>query len=439
MIPPNLKRIALLSLHTSPLATLGGKKTGGMNVYVREIARVMGQYEIAVDVFTREMSPETCGRIEVIGKNSRLIYLPAGPPETLDPSAIYRHIPEFRDALLDFTEKNDHQYDVIFSHYWLSGWVALELKALWNIPVVQMFHTLGRMKDRIAEMDRVMDTPTIGLHERNIRVSVETDIMNRADRLIAATPAESRQMLWLYRANRRKIDIVPPGVDLTHFRPLDMALAKEKIGLSSDQRMLVFVGRIEPLKAVDTICEALALLKDDDPAKLKNICIQIVGGDPQDRTTSNKEMNRLRILCDRLGLNDVVLFIGAKEQDILPYYYNAAEALMMPSDYESFGMVALEAMACGTPVIASQVGGLAFLVKDDVTGFHVPIREPHALAERIHVLLGNAEMRQQMGQNARKVAESYSWERIAQQLLDVFGEILPKPTPLNCEAGSCNC
>jgi D-inositol-3-phosphate glycosyltransferase len=375
----------------------------------------------------------------VIGKNARLIFLPAGPPETLDPSAIYRHIPEFRDALLNFADINQYQYDVIFSHYWLSGWVALELKEIWNVPVVQMFHTLGRMKDRIAEMDRVMDTPTIGLHERNIRVSVETDLMNRADRLIAATPAESRQMLWLYRANRRKIDIVPPGVDLEHFRPLDMILAKEKIGLSPDQRMLVFVGRIEPLKAVDTICEALALLKNDDPRMLKNICIQIVGGDPDDRTVSNMEMNRLRALCDQLGLNDVVLFICAKDQSVLPYYYNAAEALIMPSDYESFGMVALEAMACGTPVISSQVGGLAFLVKDYVTGFHVPIREPQALAERIHMLLGNTENRQRMGQMARKAAEAYSWDHIVQQLLQVFGGLLPKPQKMNCEAGSSNC
>lgn len=439
MIPPNLKRIALLSLHTSPLATLGGKKTGGMNVYVREIAHVMGEYGLAVDVFTRESSPETRGQIQSMGGNARLIYLPAGPPEMLDPSAIYRHIPEFRDALVEFADVNNCHYDVIFSHYWLSGWVALELKAIWNVPVVQMFHTLGRMKDRIADMDRVMDTPTIGLHERNIRVSVETEIMNKADRLIAATPAESRQMLWLYRANRRNISIVPPGVDLNHFHPLDMMLAKEKIGLSPDQRMLVFVGRIEPLKAVDTICEALTLLKDEDSTLLDNLCIQIVGGDPQDRTASNQEMNRLRMLCDRLGLNDVVLFIGAKDQDILPYYYSASEALIMPSDYESFGMVALEAMACGTPVIASQVGGLAFLVKDDETGFHVPIREPQALANRIKILLGNTENRRRMGKLARKSAEAYSWEQIAQQLFPIFANLLPKPTPAKCEAGVGNC
>ncbi len=439
MIPPNLKRIALLSLHTSPLATLGGKKTGGMNVYVREIAHVMGEYGLAVDVFTREASPENKGQIQLMGRNARLIYLPAGPSEALDPSAIYRHIPEFRDALVEFADKNKFHYDVIFSHYWLSGWVALELKAIWNVPVVQMFHTLGRMKDRIADMDRVMDTPTIGLHERNIRVLVETEIMNKADRLIAATPAESRQMLWLYRANRRNISIVPPGVDLNHFCPIDMIHAKERIGLSPDQRMLVFVGRIEPLKAVDTICEALALLKDEDSTLLDNICIQIVGGDPQDRTASNQEMNRLRMLCDRLGLNDVVLFIGAKEQDILPYYYSASEALIMPSDYESFGMVALEAMACGTPVIASQVGGLAFLIKDDETGFHVPIREPQALANCIKILLGSPENRQRMGKLARKSAEAYSWEQIAQQLFPIFANLLPKPTPAKCEAGFGNC
>lgn len=418
-------RIAILTIHTSPLAPLGGKKTGGMNVYVREIAATLGAAGILVDVFTREYSPETQGKIIIFAPNARLIHLPAGPLENLSPTAVYRYLPQFRDALFDFIDQNELDYSIIYSHYWLSGWVALLLRQRYEIPVVQMFHTLGRMKDRIDHQNQLLDTPSILLHETNIRVAVEAEIMEQADCLIAATHAERMQLLWLYRAERSKIEIVPPGVDLAHFRPIDRLAAKQAIGLSPNQRMLLFVGRIEPLKAVDTICEALALLKNEDATILTNLYIYIVGGDPDDTTADNSEMLRLRELCRQLGLEEIVIFVGAKDQADLPNYYNAAEALIMPSDYESFGMVALEAMACGTPVIASQVGGLAFLVKDGETGFHVPVREPDILAQRIRTLLCHPETHQQMSRNARQLAELYTWDNISQELVRIFCQLQP--------------
>ncbi len=405
-------RLAMLSVHTSPLAALGGKKTGGMNLYVREVAREIGRRGIQVDVFTRRV--DAGADFILMSENVRLIQLSAGPAETLDPAAIYRYLPQFRDEL--FTFAAGQPYDMIYSHYWLSGWVASTLQAEWGTPFVHMFHTLGRMKDRIADQNQVMDTPTIHMHERNIRVAGESEIEHQADRLIAATPAERAQLVWLYRADRRKIDIVPPGVDTDHFRPIEAAQARARIGLNERQRMLLFVGRIEPIKGVENICRALALLKDNTPNMLDQLSIQIVGGnDPFD-----EEVRRLQALCRQLDLDDIVKFAGAKDQDILPYYYNAAEALIMPSDYESFGMVALEAMACGTPVIASQVGGLAFLVQDDITGYHVPVREPEALAERIHLLLSDPHHRQRMGQQARRMAEGYCWASVVDQLMTVF-------------------
>lgn len=422
-VPDHAQRIAMLSLHTSPLAALGGKKTGGMNVYVREVAAELGAAGVTVDVFTREASPEMRGQVVRVHDHVHLIHLPAGPLETLSPTAIYRYLPEFHEAFDAFIHQHHLCYDIIYSHYWLSGWVALAIKRQYGVPVVQMFHTLGRMKDRIDHQSQPLDSPIISLQEPNIRVAVETEIMEQADCIIAATQAERMQLMWLYRANRSRIEIVPPGVALDHFRPMDRQVAKAQIGLAPHQRMFLFVGRIEPLKAVDTICEALALLKTDNPAMLNDLYIYIVGGDPDDTTPDNHEMIRLRELCRQLGLEDVVLFVGAKEQAVLPAYYNAAEALIMPSDYESFGMVALEAMACGTPVIASQVGGLAFLVQDNETGFHVPVREPHMLAERMHTLLFNPEKRQEMGQKARQVAESYSWQEIVRQLLQVFRNV----------------
>src|SRR5258708_33397951 len=221
------------------------------------------------------------------------------------------------------------------------------------------------------------------------------------------------------------MECVSPGVDLGRFSPLPAEAAKQAIGLAPDQRMLLFVGRIEPLKGVDTICEAMAIIKREAPALLHNLDISIIGGDPENPYDDNQEMERLKTLRGELGLDELVVFLGAKDQDPLNYYYAAAEALIMPSDYESFGMVALEAMASGTPVIASEVGGLAYLVQDGVNGFHVPVRDPQALAAKIRILLEQPDERSRLGHNANEYAQNYTWPRIADPLLDIFATILP--------------
>ncbi len=410
-----IKRIAMLSVHTCPLAVLGGKKTGGMNVYVRELSREFGRRGIKVDVFTRSQNPCIPHINDMLGENARVIHIPAGPEGPLETDEVFPHLPEFVANVRAFAEREGHGYDVIYSHYWLSGWVAHELREAWNAPVVQMFHTLGLMKERIANQ------PVGG----DMRDLVETDIMSWADRLIAATPAERAQMLWLYRAQRRTIEIVPPGVDLTRFRPKAPNDAKARIGLRPDQKMLLFVGRIEPLKAVDTILQALAIIKDQQPALLDDLVLSIIGGNPDDPAHENAEMERLKAMRISLGLDGLVTFLGAKDQDSLSDYYAAAEALIMPSDYESFGMVALEAMASGTPVIASQVGGLAFLVRDGVNGYHVPVREPGALADRILQLLSIPGERERLAANAAQMARDYGWSEIADRLLTLFEALIP--------------
>jgi D-inositol-3-phosphate glycosyltransferase len=405
----------MLSVHTCPLAVLGGKKTGGMNVYVRELAREFGRRGIDVDLFTRSHQHGVAHITSTLGSRVRVIHIPAGPDTTLDPDQVFQYLPEFAENVFAFARRCGLSYDLIYSHYWLSGWVAHALRAEWNVPVAQMFHTLGLMKDRIANKPAMQPVDQ--------RSFAEADIMTWADRLIAATPAERDQMLWLYRAPRRKIEIVSPGVDLDRFSPLPQAEAKHAIGLPATDRMLLFVGRIEPLKGIDTIFEALAIIKRDASAPLQNLHLCIIGGDP---ASEDAEMVRLKRRCQELGLDDVVLFLGAKDQNTLNYYYAAAEALIMPSDYESFGMVALEAMACGTPVIASEVGGLAFLVQDDLNGYHVPVREPAALAEKIAVILNNPAKRAELGSGALLTAQNYSWSKIADRLLNVFG-VMPPP------------
>jgi D-inositol-3-phosphate glycosyltransferase len=411
----SIQRIAMLSVHTCPLATLGGKKTGGMNVYVRDLAREFGARGIQVDVFTRSANAAV-SHVTPLGTNARVIHVVSGPEVYLETGDIYPHLPEFADNVRAFAASEGEGYDVIYSHYWLSGWVAHELRAAWGVPVVQMFHTLGRMKNRIAQLPDQQET--------DIRIATETDIMSWADRLIAATLAERSQMLWLYRADRRKIEVVPPGVDLKRFHPMSKAEAQAWVGVPAGHRMLLFVGRIEPLKGIDNILQAVALLRDECPGLLDDVCMCVIGGEIVDGLPRDPEIERLMALRDKLGLGERVTFLGARDQDVLQYYYGAAEALIMPSDYESFGMVALEAMACGTPVIASEVGGLAFLVEDGVNGFSVPTREPAALADRMRTILTDAAQQARISSAARETAAQYGWPLIADRLLNVFEEVV---------------
>lgn len=418
MASRDIQRIAMLSVHTCPLATLGGKKTGGMNVYVRDLSREFSRRGIRVDVFTRSQDPCQPHVNTTLAEHARVIHVPTGPEAPLDTIDVYPHLPQFVSNTLAYTSRERLTYDLIYSHYWLSGWAAHELRVQWRAPVAQMFHTLGHMKNRIAQ-----PRPDPAADLRDIRVFTETDIMSWADCLIAATPAERAQMLWLYQADRRNIHVVPPGVDVTHFRPMNRARAKAEIGLSSRQRMLLFVGRIERLKGIDTLLEAVASIRDRVPALAEDLVLAIIGGDLNEAEDDNAEMARLKGLREALGLHRLVTFLGAKDQDRLRYYYNAAEALVMPSDYESFGMVALEAMACGTPVIASEVGGLAYLIQDGWTGFHVPVRDPDALADRIISLLRSPDLRNEMSRNASRSAQDYAWPVIADRLLAIFSTL----------------
>ncbi len=253
-----------------------------------------------------------------------------------------------------------------------------------GVPIVQMFHTLGHMKNRIATL------PSERAPQE--RIDGETHVIDVVDRIVAATPAEQAQLNWLYGADMRKVVVVPPGVDLNRFRPIASDVAKKRVGISCGDKVILFAGRIEPLKGIDTLLQAMALIKARYPDVVEDTCVAIVGGDPWSDNPDH-EMARLQSLREELEIHDVVTFLGAKDQEILPNYYAAAEMVIMPSHYESFGMVALEAMAMARPVIASEVGGLAYLVRDGYNGFHVPSRDPEALAARIFELLTNEPCR----------------------------------------------
>jgi len=409
--------IAMISYHTCPLAVLGGKHTGGMNVYVRELTRFLGRVGVHVDVFTRSQDEHIPQVSHDLGYFNRVVHVPAGPETTLPKKQLAKYTTELAKGILDFAARKNIRYDLIHAHYWMSGMAGAILKETWQVPMLLMFHTLGLMKQRVGRTPEKC--------EGGYRIDGESYVMQTADRIIAATEAERSQLQSLYGVNDQKITIVPPGVDTHHFYPIPPDEAKEAIGISPDERMALFVGRIEPLKGLDTLIRAMAIVKRKCKAFVCPHYLIIIGGDPEgDSMDMTEEMNRLQSLCGELGLDEMVLFLGKRGQDTLPYYYSAAEVVVMPSHYESFGMVALEAMACGTPVIASRVGGLAYLVREGETGFFVPAQDPEALAEKLRLIFVDHDLRAQLGEQAVVYAHDFSWELITDQIVDVYKKIL---------------
>jgi D-inositol-3-phosphate glycosyltransferase len=409
--------IAMLSYHTCPLAILGGKNTGGMNVYVRELTRFLGREGVHVDVYTRSENDHIPQVSHDLGYFNRVVHIPAGPEVHLPKHQLLNYINTFAAGVMEFTEKKGLKYDLIHAHYWLSGLAGEMLKNAWGIPMLQMFHTLGLIKQEIGR------TPEE--REGESRVNGEKMVMGTADRIIAPTQTEMKQLHSLYGVDFQKITIVPPGVNTHHFYPIPQDEAKEAIGISAMDRMALFVGRIEPLKGVDTLIRAMAHVKANCVSFRCPHYLVIIGGNPNGESEdTTAEMLRLQSLCKVLGLDEIVVFLGKRDQNTLPYYYSAAEVVVMPSHYESFGMVALEAMACGTPVIASRVGGLAHLVKDGETGYFVPAQDPEALSEKLRHIFVNQDLRGKLGAQAADYAKQFSWEWVTGQMLGVYQELL---------------
>ncbi|MBI5954834.1 MAG: glycosyltransferase [Chloroflexi bacterium] len=411
-------RIAMLSYHTCPLATLGGKDTGGMNVYVRDLTRELGRMGIHVDVFTRSQDEHVPHVVHELGFGNRVVHVPAGPETPKSKGEIANYIPEFAEGIKQFAAEKGITYDVIHSHYWMSGLAAEMLSDAWGgTPIVHMFHTLGEMKNRVARSDSERADED--------RLKGERRVLRRADRIVVATLAEKTQLRFLYHASDGKMIIIPPGVDTCHFYPIPADEAKQFIGLKSEDRMVLFVGRIEPLKGVDTLIHAVSC--PDIQRLHRPVHLAIIGGEP-DALPENmsEEMARLQKLCDDLCMERMVVFLGKRGQDTLPYYYSAAEVLVMPSLYESFGMVALEAMACGTPVVASEVGGLGYLVQDGRTGYTIPDSDPAALCDKLSHLLGDSHLRETMGSDAAQYALNYAWGKIAAQMVEMYRELMAK-------------
>lgn len=388
----------MLSVHTCPVAALGGKKTGGMNVYVRDLARELGRRNLKLDIFTRCESLDA-PEVARLGSNVNVIHIPSGPAKTLEPMEILPFLDEFTANVVSFQRQHQARYDLIHAHYWLSGLVALKLKTDWKIPAVQTFHTLGLVKQRFLP----------GLTEPPARIAAENLLVSRVDRILAFTTDEVSYLHDLYGADPSKISIIPPGVDVNRFRPIAVNQAKAKIGISPRRRLILFVGRLDPIKRIEVLLEAFSQINR------WQIHLLVVGGESED-----ENLARLKSLARNLKISGRVSFLGQRDQKILPFYYSAAEMTIIPSSYESFGLVALESMACGTPVVASSVGGLAVLIADSQTGFLLPPNRIQPLTKVISLLSQNQKLRLEMGRSSRRAALKYAWPKIIPQILACY-------------------
>jgi len=384
----------MLSVHSCPVGNLGAKDTGGMSVYVREIARELGKQGILVDVYTRVHDPKD-NQIVELGQNARIIHLRAGDGKDMHKLAVYPYLPGFAYNLENFRKHNNLHYDLVFSHYWLSGWVGEYLQCWWNVPHVMVFHTLGAVKNAIG----------IGEKEPELRIETETLLTRNCHRIIATTEREKADLIRHYGASPERISVIPCGVNLDIFQPWDKEIAKQQLGFG-DGNNILFVGRIEPLKGIDRLLQAMTYLHNGH--RLRAV---IIGGDGN----SCDEVERLQELSRALHIEDSVTFSGMIKHEKLPCFYSAAIACVIPAYYESFGLVALESIACGTPVVATDVGDLKSIIHQGETGYVVMDDNPRSLADKIALLLSSPNMKSAL--SIRASVTRFSWSNIAQQII----------------------
>jgi D-inositol-3-phosphate glycosyltransferase len=414
-------RIAFVSEHASPLALLGSADAGGQNVYVDEVSRNLARLGYVVDVFTRRDSSDAP---EIVQWRSgvRVIHLEAGPPRPRPKDELWPYMPDFRDALLHFMERDEIRYDLFHGNFWMSGWVASEVGRRLGIPVVQIFHAMGKTKRR---HQRKVDTSP------GDRIKTELDVVRNVDRLIAQCPNERTELLRDYHADERKIALIPSAVNTRTFRPVARSEARRRIGLDTNSFVIVYVGRMLPRKDIRNIVRALAVLIQRDDELAKTVKLLVVGGETVDADPiATPEIGELQRLAAELGVSDQLYCVGKRQQDMLRYYYSAGDVAVTTPWYEPFGLTPLEAMACARPVIGSAVGGITYTVVDGETGFLVPPRNPEKLAERLHQLLTQPELCQRMGQAARlRVEQEFTWPVVAMRTASLYESLLATRTP----------
>ncbi|WP_157267834.1 glycosyltransferase family 4 protein [Azohydromonas aeria] len=399
-------RIALISEHASPLAVQGGVDAGGQNTYVLQVARHLALRGHHVDVLTRRDDAALPAAVDV-RPGMRVLHIPAGPARFVPKEQLLPHMPAFTRAARQLLA-HSVPYDVVHANFFMSGLVGLRLKAAFGLPLVMTFHALGRVR-------REHQGASDGFPAE--RIAIEERIVRGADRVVAECPQDRLDLLRLYGAEDRRIACVPCGVDLQEFAPVDKARARRRLGLASDDFVVLQLGRLVPRKGVDNVVRAVALLRHIPRLKLL-----IVGGDaPEPDEGRTPEIARLREIAREGGVADQVIFTGQRRREQLPECYCAADVFVTTPWYEPFGITPLEAMACGVPVIGADVGGVKYSVADGVTGFLVPPRDPAALAARLQQLHDSPVLAQALGRaGMRRVRAMFTWERVADDLAAVY-------------------
>jgi D-inositol-3-phosphate glycosyltransferase len=402
-------RIAFISEHASPLALLGGVDSGGQNVYVDQVARHLAEKGYEVDIYTRWDSAAPSQIIEY-SPGIRVIHVEAGPKKFIPKEELFQYMDEFASEMIKFIESQEMKYDLIHAHFWMSGYVAAMIKYMLNIPFVITFHALGKVR-------RIHQGTADGFPD--IRFRIEEIIVKHADMIIAECPQDMEDLMFLYYADEEKIRIIPCGFDPEEFYPADKRAAKIKLRLDPDDKIILQLGRMVPRKGVDNVIRGMAYL-----LKKKNIPVKlvIVGGESEQPDPAiTPEIGRLQKIAQEEKVDSRIIFTGRKGRYQLRDYYNAADLFISTPWYEPFGITPLEAMACGTPVIGSNVGGIKYSVSHGKTGFLVPPKDPEILGQRILDIIGNKNLLKELsGQAIEHVNKFFTWEIVSRQIIDAY-------------------
>ena len=394
--------VAMLSMHTSPLDMPGSTRdAGGLNVYINQLTRELGQSQNVIDIFTRRTNKHIPTIVQITPQ-VRVIQIHAGPPVTVRKDELFQYSTDFARRIDEFRRKENIQYDILHSHYWLSGVAALQLAHRWAIPHITMFHTLAYLK-QLAKPDETVPF---------IRLEMERRLIQQADHIIASTNDERIQIIRHCGATPGQVRVIPCGIDLKMFKPQNQQLARTKLGLELREPVLLFVGRLEPFKGPDLLLRSAAMMQEKAQ-------IIIVGG----KSPNDKDMQQLKELAVQLKISKRVHFIDAQPQYKLPGIYSAADVTVVPSYHESFGLAAVESLACSTPVVATRAGGLTTVVQNNKTGFLVP-RCPGFFAERLDSLLQNPTTLQEMRMAARPSVLQFSWKNVANMVQNMYEDVM---------------
>lgn len=406
---PTRQAIALISDHGDPAAVIGSEEAGGQNVYVRHIGENLAALGWQVDMFTRKSNPEDPAIVEH-SPYCRTIRLSAGPEEFVPRDRLFEYMPEFLKAFKAFQSKQTTHYPLIHTNYWMSAWVGLQLKQERNVQLLHTYHSLGAVKYQATS-----ERPAIA----DIRLDIERDILENADCIVATSPQEKETLRKLV-SQKGQIEVIPCGTDTENFSTIPKTTAREQLAWNQKDKIVLYVGRFDPRKGIETLVRACARLKETYGSELANFQLAIVGGSSPDMP-DGRERDRIESIVKGLGLSDRTLFAGLVGHDLLPVYYSAADVCVVPSYYEPFGLVAIEAMACGTPVIASNVGGLKFTVIPEQTGLLVPPKDVGALASAIDRIISDEVWARKLRKQASaSVNHRFSWTNVAMQLSDLY-------------------